>query len=121
MAHQCITHADDMSAIILTSIWRRVCGVDLDLEGQIKSYQDYWIRNNEIEDFLDSKKATGRRRIPRLSGSLFAAPAFIRSDRIGNATPRKLGNGSANSVGDLIIVDLVRYQAEKRIAIQEIH
>ena len=40
-----ITHADDMSAIILTSIWRRVRGVDLDLEGQIKSYQDYWIRN----------------------------------------------------------------------------
>jgi hypothetical protein len=26
-----ITHADDMSAIILTSIWRRVRGVDLDL------------------------------------------------------------------------------------------
>jgi hypothetical protein len=41
-----ITHADDVSAIILTSIWRRVRGVDLvDLEGQIKSYQDYWIRN----------------------------------------------------------------------------
>jgi hypothetical protein len=45
MAHQCITHADDMSAIILTSIWMRARGVDLDLEGQIKSYQDYWIRN----------------------------------------------------------------------------
>jgi hypothetical protein len=40
-----ITHADDMSAIILTSIWSRARGVDLDLEGQIKSYQDYWIRN----------------------------------------------------------------------------
>ena len=40
-----ITHADDMSPIILTSIWRRVRGADLDLEGQIKSYQDYWIRN----------------------------------------------------------------------------
>jgi hypothetical protein len=40
-----ITHADDMSAIILTSIWRRVRGADLELEGQIKSYQDYWIRN----------------------------------------------------------------------------
>jgi hypothetical protein len=33
-----ITHADDMSAIILTSIWRRVHGMDLDIEGQIKSY-----------------------------------------------------------------------------------
>ena len=33
-----ITHTDDMSA---RSIW----GADLDLEGQIKSCQDYWIRN----------------------------------------------------------------------------
>jgi hypothetical protein len=40
-----IAHADDMSAIILTSIWRRIRSVDLDLEGQIKSCQDYRIRN----------------------------------------------------------------------------
>jgi hypothetical protein len=39
-----ITHADDISAIILRSIWR-ARGVDLDLEGQIKSHQDYWIGN----------------------------------------------------------------------------
>ena len=42
---------------------------------------------------------------------------FIRTDTIGNAAPRKLGNGSADSVGDLIIVDLFRYQTEERIAI----
>jgi hypothetical protein len=35
--------------------------------------------------------------------------------------PRKLGNGSANPVRDLIIVDLSCYQAEERIAIQKIH
>ena len=44
-----------------------------------------------------------------------------RTDGIRNSAPCKLGNGSANSVGDLIIVDLPRYHAEKRIAIQKIH
>jgi hypothetical protein len=47
---------------------------------------------------------------------LFAAPTLIRTDTVGNSAPRKLSNGGANSVGDLIIVDLVRYQAEERIA-----
>jgi NAD(P)-dependent dehydrogenase (short-subunit alcohol dehydrogenase family) len=44
-----------------------------------------------------------------LSGNLFAPPAFTRTDTIGDAVPRKLGNGGANSVGDLIVVDLFRY------------
>src|SRR5258708_14358905 len=47
--------------------------------------------------------------------------AVLGADGVGNTTMRQLGNGSANSVADLIIVDLPRYHAEKRIAIQQIH
>ena len=37
-----IYHADDMSGIILTSLWRKYHNVDVDLEGQVKRYRDYW-------------------------------------------------------------------------------
>jgi len=50
----------------------------------------------------------------------FNPSAFLSRDGIGNAAPRNLCNGGGDSVGDLIIVDLSRYQAEDRIAIQEI-
>src|SRR5215469_11770694 len=46
--------------------------------------------------------------------------ATLGAKRIRNAAPRHLGNGGADSVGDLIIVDLSRYQAEDQIAMQEI-
>jgi hypothetical protein len=35
-------HADDMSGIILDSLWRRVRGEPIDLDGQVKFYKDYW-------------------------------------------------------------------------------
>lgn len=31
-----------MSGIILESLKRKFCGEDIDLDGQIKFYQDYW-------------------------------------------------------------------------------
>lgn len=37
-----IYHADDMSSIILTSVYRVFNNKEIDLEGQIKSYRDYW-------------------------------------------------------------------------------
>jgi len=37
-----IYHADDMSGIIFTSLYRRENGIDIDLEGQIKRYRDFW-------------------------------------------------------------------------------
>ena len=46
---------------------------------------------------------------------------FLRTVRTRNTAPRKLGNSCSNPVGDLIVVELSRYQAEERIAIQEIH
>jgi hypothetical protein len=40
-----IYHADDMSGIILTSCYRKGTGKDIDLEGQIKFYRDFWEEN----------------------------------------------------------------------------
>jgi len=37
-----IFHADDMSGIILTSVYRKIVGKDRDLEGQVQKYKDYW-------------------------------------------------------------------------------
>lgn len=37
-----IFHPDDMSGIILTSYHRKLNGIDIELEKQIKYYQDYW-------------------------------------------------------------------------------
>jgi hypothetical protein len=37
-----IWHPDDMSGIILTSYWRRVRGVPIDLDGQVAGCKAYW-------------------------------------------------------------------------------
>jgi hypothetical protein len=37
-----IFHPDDMSAIILTSLHRKLNDRNIDLQAQVKSYQDYW-------------------------------------------------------------------------------
>jgi hypothetical protein len=37
-----IHHPDDMSGIILDSYWRKIHGKPIDLEGQVRYYQDYW-------------------------------------------------------------------------------
>jgi hypothetical protein len=39
-----IHHADDMSGIILDSFWRTVNNQPIELEAQIKHYQDFWKR-----------------------------------------------------------------------------
>lgn len=39
-----IYHADDMSSIILTSVYRRYFDIPLDLENQIKKYHDFWLK-----------------------------------------------------------------------------
>jgi hypothetical protein len=40
-----ITHADDMSGIILDSYWRTLHDEPLDIEGQVKFYQDFWAKS----------------------------------------------------------------------------
>lgn len=37
-----ITHADDMSGIIITSTYRQVHNVPRDLDIQVQKYKDYW-------------------------------------------------------------------------------
>lgn len=37
-----IYHADDMSGIILTCFFRKVNGIDLNLEKQVKKYIEFW-------------------------------------------------------------------------------
>ena len=37
-----LNHADDMSGVILTSYWRHLHNKSLDIEGQVKYYQNYW-------------------------------------------------------------------------------
>jgi len=46
---QGITHADDMSAIILVSFWRHLNEKPINLEQQVKYYQDYWKGQNEAQ------------------------------------------------------------------------
>ena len=41
-----ISHPDDMSGIILTSYWRWKNDRPLNLDAQIKYYQDYWKKAN---------------------------------------------------------------------------
>jgi hypothetical protein len=41
-----IYHADDISSIILTSLYRTVKGEDIKLDEQIKHYQDHWEKYN---------------------------------------------------------------------------
>ena len=44
-----IHHPDDMSGIILTSFWRSINSKPIQLEEQIKHYQDYWTKLDEEE------------------------------------------------------------------------
>ena len=45
-----IHHADDMSGIILTSVYRSLLGIDRDLPGQVAGYIEYWKNNSETAD-----------------------------------------------------------------------
>jgi len=39
-----ITHADDMSGIIITSYWRHLHNKPIDLDSQINSYKEFWLK-----------------------------------------------------------------------------
>lgn len=39
-----ITHADDMSGIILVSAWRQLNKKAIKLQEQVKTYQEYWLK-----------------------------------------------------------------------------
>lgn len=58
-----IQHPDDMSGIILTSFWRHLHEISLDVEGQVVVYRDYWARARH-EQALEAK------RVERLKAAL---------------------------------------------------
>ena len=49
-----IVHPDDMSGIILTSFYRKIKGIPIDLNCQIKRYQEHW-KNNGFPDGIPKK------------------------------------------------------------------
>ena len=44
-----ITHPDDMSGIIFTSIHRRLNKKERELDKQVKFYQDFWKKNGYVD------------------------------------------------------------------------
>lgn len=44
-----IHHPDDMSSIILTSLHRKLNGIDIGLENQVKFYKEYWAESERKE------------------------------------------------------------------------
>lgn len=51
-----IQHADDMSAILLTSLHRSLHCKDIKLEEQIKGYRDFWTNQNINPDTMLQNK-----------------------------------------------------------------
>lgn len=51
-----IYHADDMSGIILESLWREIRNEPIDLEGQIEYYREYWHNVGVDPDTMKSYK-----------------------------------------------------------------
>jgi hypothetical protein len=53
-----IFHPDDMSSIILTSFHRQLNKKDIDLDGQVKHYKDYWYKskNEQLAKDKEQKK-----------------------------------------------------------------
>lgn len=44
-----INHPDDMSGIIFTSLHRKLNGIEIDLDSQVKYYKDYWAESERKE------------------------------------------------------------------------
>ena len=51
-----ITHPDDMSGIIHTTLHRKLNGKNLNVEGQIKHYQNYWKKNGYKDGIPKNEK-----------------------------------------------------------------
>jgi hypothetical protein len=109
-----LAHVNSASFVGVTSIKR---------PDGFESAKEIHIFPEELRDVLHESGEFHALRtfILNRSGHMLDAWPFLRTVRTRNAAPRKLGNSCANSVGHLVIIDLFRYQAEERIAIQEIH
>lgn len=45
-----INHPDDISSIILTSLHRKLNGIDIDLDKQVEFYKEYWAESERKEE-----------------------------------------------------------------------
>jgi len=50
-------HADDMSSIILTSLWRQLNNKPLNIQAQVRHFLDYW-KNEGVEAPISRAQAT---------------------------------------------------------------
>ncbi len=53
-----IYHPDDMSGIILTSYWRHLNDLPLEVKRQVKYYQDYWEQVDQADTLLQDLPAS---------------------------------------------------------------
>jgi hypothetical protein len=58
---QGIWHPDDMSGIILDSFWRHLNNKPINLDQQVKSYQDYWMQQGAVSK--EAPSDTGKQRL----------------------------------------------------------
>jgi hypothetical protein len=54
-----ITHPDDMTGIILTTYWRLMHGLILDVEGQVQKYLEYWKQTMSSDLPITVEKSDG--------------------------------------------------------------
>jgi len=52
---QGITVGDDRCGIILDSFHRKICGKDIDLNGQIKHYKNFWVNEGYPDGIYKAK------------------------------------------------------------------
>ena len=68
-----IRHPDDMSGIILDSYWSKVHSKPIDLEGQVRHYQDYWKKTKTNENGEPDGAANGSQPIRSETNSTSSA------------------------------------------------
>jgi len=60
-----IHHPDDMSGVILTSYWRHLNGKPLEIQKQVKYYQDYWKDTLVVEVDRTAQEKAGKKLIAK--------------------------------------------------------
>jgi hypothetical protein len=68
-----IEHPDDMSSIVLNSLWRELHGLPVDLRSQVDYYQQYWRVNTPPDSLAHEACATG----VQLQGGIASPPDSV--------------------------------------------
>jgi len=84
-----IQHPDDMSGIILDSFWRHLHSKPIELDKQIKHYQDYWKRA-QIEEQREKERVS--RVVQRIRGMMMGV-SLAKGDTPTVIIPNRKGDG----------------------------